>query len=72
MGLFLGHGPCPLPCAHGKGPKMTRICATLFALAATPAFAHSGHGAPASHTHLEEFAVLALVGTIAFIVARAR
>ena len=51
---------------------MTRICATLFALAATPAFAHSGHGAPATHTHLEEFAVLALVGTVAFIVARAR
>lgn len=51
---------------------MTRITAMLLALAATPAMAHSGHGAPATHTHLEEFAVLALAGTIAFIVARAR
>lgn len=48
---------------------MIRILA-LATLAAGPAFAHSGHGAPASHTHMEEFAALAIAAAIAFTVAR--
>ena len=42
----------------------------LWALAAGPAFAHSGHGAPATHTHLEEVAVVAVAALIAFAAAR--
>ena len=42
----------------------------LAALATGPAFAHSGHGAPATHMHMEEFAVLAIAAAVAFIAFR--
>lgn len=48
---------------------MIRI-ATLATLAAAPAFAHSGHGAPTSHTHLEEFVALAIAACIAVAAVR--
>lgn len=48
---------------------MIRIT-TLATLAAGPALAHSGHGAPSSHTHLEEYAALAIAAGIALVAVR--